>query len=119
MATWLGLVPAEQSTGGKQTLLGISKRGNGYVRRLFIHEALPCFVHLSRESHDNLRWGGCRFPLTALRCAKFVVSKHKLKERASMEEVGIIGVDLAKNVFQLHGAAAGDGGVSQRAPLGT
>ena len=44
--------------------------------------------------------------LTASRCAILVVSKHKLKERASMEEVSIIGVDLAKNVFQLHGAAA-------------
>jgi hypothetical protein len=37
-------------------------------------------------------------------------SKHKLKERASMGEVTIIGVDLAKNVFQVHGAAA-DGSV--------
>jgi transposase len=44
--------------------------------------------------------------LTASRCAILVVSKQKLKERASMEEVSIIGVDLAKNVFQLHGAAA-------------
>ena len=48
--------------------------------------------------------------LTASRCAKLVVSKHKLKERASMGEVTIIGVDLAKNVFQVHGAAA-DGSV--------
>ena len=52
------------------------------------------------------RWGGCRSPLTASRCAILVVSKHKLKERASMGEVSIIGVDLAKNVFQPHGAAA-------------
>jgi transposase len=35
------------------------------------------------------------------------MSKHKSKEKASMEEVCIIGVDLAKNVFQLHGASAG------------
>lgn len=39
MAAWLGLVPAEHSTGGKQTLRGISKRGNKYVRRLIIHGA--------------------------------------------------------------------------------
>ena len=39
-------------------------------------------------------------------CAKLAVSKHKLKERASMGEATIIGLDLAKNVFQLHGAAA-------------
>jgi hypothetical protein len=39
--------------------------------------------------------------------------KHKLKERASMKELTIIGVDLAKNVFQLLGAAA-DGSVAFR-----
>jgi hypothetical protein len=54
--------------------------------------------------------------LTASRCAKLVVSKHKLKERASMEEVSIIGIDLAKNVFQAHGAAA-DGSVVYRKKL--
>jgi transposase len=52
----------------------------------------------------------------ASRCAILVVSKHKLKERASMEEVSIIGVDLAKNLFQLHGAAA-DGAVVFRKKL--
>jgi transposase len=35
------------------------------------------------------------------------VSTHKLKERASIGEATIIGVDLAKNVFQVHGAAGG------------
>ncbi|OSP52933.1 IS110 family transposase [Pseudoruegeria sp. SK021] len=56
MAAWLGLVPAEYSTGGKQTLLGISKRGNRYVRRLIIHGARSCFLHLNRESHALGRW---------------------------------------------------------------
>jgi transposase len=45
-----------------------------------------------------------------------VVLKHKLKERASIEEVTIIGVDLAKNVFQVHGASA-DGSVLFRKKL--
>jgi len=39
LAAWLGLVPTEHSFGGKQTLLGISKRDSGYVRRLIIHGA--------------------------------------------------------------------------------
>lgn len=56
MAAWLGLVPAEHSTGGKQKLLGISKRGNGYVRRLIIHGARSCFLHLHRETHALGRW---------------------------------------------------------------
>jgi len=34
-AAWLGLVPKQESTGGKQKLLSISKRGNHYLRRLF------------------------------------------------------------------------------------
>lgn len=51
LAAWLGLVPAEHSTGGKQTLLGISKRGNRYVRRLIIHGARSCFLHLNRANH--------------------------------------------------------------------
>ena len=36
---------------------------------------------------------------TASRCAKLVMLKSQEDERASMEEVTIIGVDLAKNVF--------------------
>jgi transposase len=35
-AAWVGLVPREHSNGGKQKLVGISKRGNGYLRRLFV-----------------------------------------------------------------------------------
>ena len=38
-AAWLGLVPRQHSTGGKQTLLGISKRGDSYLRTLLIHGA--------------------------------------------------------------------------------
>lgn len=56
MAAWLGLVPAEHSTGGKQTLLGISKRGNRYVRRLIIHGARSCFLHLNRANHALGGW---------------------------------------------------------------
>ena len=38
-AAWLGLVPEQRSTGGKQKLLEISKRGNPYLRRLLVHGA--------------------------------------------------------------------------------
>jgi transposase len=49
LSAWLGLVPRQYSTGGKTTLLGISKRGNGYVRRLLIHGARSCVMHLDRN----------------------------------------------------------------------
>lgn len=54
LSAWLGLVPAQYSTGGKSTLLGISKRGNCYVRRLLIHGARSCVMHTDRARH---RWG--------------------------------------------------------------
>jgi transposase len=39
MSAWMGLVPKQSSTGGKTTLLGISKRGDIYLRTLLIHGA--------------------------------------------------------------------------------
>lgn len=39
LSAWLGLVPRQSSTGGRTRLLGISKRGNVYLRRLFMHGA--------------------------------------------------------------------------------
>ena len=53
MAAWLGLVPQQYSTGGRTQMLGISKRGNRYVRRLLIHGARSCMMHLDR-SRDRL-----------------------------------------------------------------
>ncbi|WP_321857470.1 IS110 family RNA-guided transposase [Paraburkholderia tropica] len=52
-AAWLGLVPREFSTGGKQNLLGITKRGNPYLRKLLIHGARACVLHLDRTK-DHL-----------------------------------------------------------------
>jgi transposase len=56
LATWLGLVPRQQSTGGKVTLLGITKRGNRYVRRLLIHGARSCVTHLDRKRDRLGEW---------------------------------------------------------------
>ena len=39
LAAWLGLVPRQHSSGGKTLLLGISKRGDGYLRTLMVHGA--------------------------------------------------------------------------------
>jgi transposase len=56
LAAWLGLVPRQHSTGGKPTLLGISKRGNRYVRILLIHGARSCLQHLKRQQHQIGSW---------------------------------------------------------------
>jgi len=53
-AAWLGLIPRQHSTGGKARLLGISKRGNIYLRRMFIHGARAMLL---RVKYDTGRLG--------------------------------------------------------------
>ena len=55
MAAWLGLVPRQYSSGGKQTLLGISKRGDTYLRTLLIHGARAVVV-AKRKQDARSRW---------------------------------------------------------------
>lgn len=49
LAAWIGLVPAQRSTGGKPILLGISKRGDQYLRTLLIHGARSVLNYLKRR----------------------------------------------------------------------
>jgi transposase len=44
-AAWLGLVPGQTGSGGKVELLGISKRGDTYLRTLLIHGARSVLTH--------------------------------------------------------------------------
>jgi transposase len=55
-AAWGGLVPREHSTGGKQKLLGIGKRGNKYLRSLFIHGARAVLQFKEKQSPGLRNW---------------------------------------------------------------
>ena len=44
-AAWLGLVPRQSGTGGRIRLMGISKRGDTYLRTLLIHGARSVLTH--------------------------------------------------------------------------
>jgi transposase len=58
LAAWLGLVPRQATTGGRPRLLGITKRGNKYLRTLLIHgarAALPSLATNEGRLGDWLR----------------------------------------------------------------
>jgi transposase len=57
-SAWLGLTPGEYSTGGKQKLLGISKRGNGYLRKLLVHGARAVLQFRDKQSPGLRAWLG-------------------------------------------------------------
>jgi transposase len=56
VSAWLGLVPGQESSGGKPKLMGINKRGDTYLRTLLIHGA-RAVVRAAAEKHDaQSRW---------------------------------------------------------------
>ena len=55
-AAWLGLVPQQRSSGGKERLGGISKRGDGYIRRLLLHGARAIVGWRKRSATHKTPW---------------------------------------------------------------
>ncbi len=56
LAAWLGLVPRQHSSGGKSTLLGISKRGDSYLRTLMVHGARAVVRYAANKKDASSGW---------------------------------------------------------------
>jgi len=56
LSAWLGIVPRQFTTGGKPKLLGISKRGNSYLRRQLIHGARAALPYVAERDTPLGRW---------------------------------------------------------------
>jgi transposase len=56
LAAWLGLVPRQITTGGKPHLVGITKRGNKYLRKLLIHGARAALPSLATSATPLGGW---------------------------------------------------------------
>jgi transposase len=56
MAAYLGVVPGQRSSGGKEILTGISKRGNRYLRTLLVHGARAAVRTAGSKSDRRSRW---------------------------------------------------------------
>jgi transposase len=56
VSAWLGLVPRQCSSGGKPTLLGMSKRGDAYLRTLLIHGARSAILAAKNKVDNTLGW---------------------------------------------------------------
>lgn len=58
LAAWLGLVPRQHSTSGKANLLGISKRGDTYLRTLLTHGARSVIIGSKQKPGHEHSWIG-------------------------------------------------------------
>ena len=55
-AAWLGLVPRQHATGGKDHLLGISKRGDSSLRKRLVHGARTTIRWVGRKTDRRSQW---------------------------------------------------------------
>jgi transposase len=94
-AAWVGLVPREHSTGGKQKLLGISKRGNSYLRKLFVQGARAVLQFREKQSSGLRAW---------------------LANVSSRTHYNVVGVALANKLARIAWAVLAKGEV-YRAPV--
>ena len=56
MAAWLGLVPRQHSSGNTIKLSGISKRGDGYVKKLLVHGARSVVNNCEKKADKKSKW---------------------------------------------------------------
>lgn len=56
VSAWMGVVPRQRSSGGKQELLGISKHGEVYLRTLFIHGARSVVKSVQKQPQPDTKW---------------------------------------------------------------
>lgn len=56
MAAWLGLVPRQYSTAGREVNLGISKKGNRYIRALLVHGGRTMVQHCGKKDDPHSLW---------------------------------------------------------------
>src|SRR5271168_1581705 len=56
LAAWIGLVPRQRSTGGKERLGGISKQGNRYLRWLLVAGAMAVIRHARKYGTQKRPW---------------------------------------------------------------
>jgi transposase len=56
LAAWIGLVPRQHSTGGRERLISIGRRGDAYLRNLLIHGARAVLNWVERKDDTVSRW---------------------------------------------------------------
>jgi transposase len=95
-AAWVGVVPRQYSTGGKQKLYGISKRGNIYLRRMLIHGARAVLFRVKYDTGGFGQW------------------VHRLAQRAPSNKVVVA---IANNLARMAWAVLSSGQDYRHQPL--
>lgn len=78
-SAYLGLVPKQHSTGGKDKLFGISKRGDSYIRSLLIHGGRSVVNNALKKQDERSRWISKLRDRVAYNCAAVAVANKNAR----------------------------------------
>jgi transposase len=91
-------VPKQHSTGGQSLLLGISKRGDRYVRKLLIHGARATRRWVQRQTDRRSQWiRGVLVRRGWNRTAVAVANKHARIGWALLSQGGVYGANVSES----------------------
>jgi transposase len=79
LAAWMGLVPRQYSSGGKPKLLGISKRGDKYLRGLMIHGARSVILRAKVKPGYAESWLGRLLARRHVNVAACALANHNAR----------------------------------------
>jgi transposase len=103
LAAWLGLVPKQMTTGGKPKLLGISKRGNVYLRKMLIHGARAAPADAVQSGHAvrrmaarSARASACQYRGRGTRCQAGADHLRRAAQRAKVRDKRCNGIVACK-----------------------
>jgi transposase len=88
MSAWLGLVPRQSSSGNKQVLLGISKRGDRYLRTLLIHGARSALSRCKKTESHYGKWLTCKRDTLSLNKAAVALANKNARIIWSLLKTG-------------------------------
>lgn len=88
VSAWLGLVPGQDSTGGKVRLLGITKRGDGYLRKLLIHGARSAVLAATRKLDSHSQWINAVSARRGVNCATVALANKNARILWAMMRTG-------------------------------
>ncbi len=88
VSAWLGLVPGQDSTGGKVRLLGITKRGDSYLRKLLIHGARSAVLAATRKLDAHSQWINAVSARRGVNCATVALANKNARILWAMMRTG-------------------------------
>lgn len=102
LAAWIGLVPRQHSSGGKPKLLGISKRGDTYLRTLLVHGARDVILRAKQKPGYPESWLGRLPPRRHQNIVACALANHNARVAWASPSLDCNGAEVSGSTVPVH-----------------